>query len=56
MTNPMRQKLAREPFEEKIWKVSQLIRLSKAVSQKELARVGHDRCSAGLGITAKSPD
>jgi len=30
MTNEMRQKLAREPFEEKIRKVAQLIRLTKA--------------------------
>jgi hypothetical protein len=34
MTDPMRQKLAREPFEEKIRKVSQLVRLSKAVDQQ----------------------
>ena len=32
MTNDMRQKLAREPFEEKIRKVSQLIHLAKKVA------------------------
>jgi hypothetical protein len=50
----MRQKLAREPFEEKIRKVSQLIRFSKAVNK--LARAGQDRRSPGSGIMAKQPD
>jgi len=56
MTDPMRQKLAREPFEEKIRKVSQLIRLSKAVSQKRPPRASHGPRSFGAGIMAKSPD
>ncbi len=56
MTNPMRQKLAREPFEEKIRKVSQLIRLSKTVAQDKLARAGQSRRSAGSSIMAKHPD
>jgi len=51
----MRQKLAREPFEEKIRKVSQLIRLSKAVSQRRPARAGHDPRSAASDIMAQSP-
>ncbi|MGA2542345.1 MAG: hypothetical protein ABSG78_12390 [Verrucomicrobiota bacterium] len=51
----MRQKLAREPFEEKIRKVSQLIRLSKAASQKKMARAGQERRSAGSSNMAGLP-
>jgi ABC-type sulfate/molybdate transport systems ATPase subunit len=54
MTNEMRQKLAREPFEEKILKVSQLIRLAKAV--RKPLRAGQDRRSADSRIMAKQPD
>jgi hypothetical protein len=54
VTNLMRRKLAREPFEEKLRKVSQLIRLSKAVNK--LARAGQNRRCPGSGITAKQPD
>ncbi len=41
----MRQKLAREPFEEKIRKVTQLIRLAKTFPRRPL-RVGMARTSA----------
>jgi hypothetical protein len=54
MTSQMRQKLAREPFEEKIRKVSQLVRLAKAV--KKPLRAGQDRRSAASSIMAKQPD
>jgi hypothetical protein len=35
MTNEMRQKLAREPFEEKIRKVAQLIRLARSFPRRQ---------------------
>jgi hypothetical protein len=37
MTSEMRQKLAREPFEEKIRKVAQLIRLVKTFPRRQRA-------------------
>jgi hypothetical protein len=53
MTLEMRKKLAREPFEEKIRKVSQLLRLVKSFPRRQMKAKPKEFLEKGAEVYAK---
>jgi len=54
MTLEMRKKLAREPFEEKIRKVSQLLRLVKSFPRRQMKAKSKEFVEKGAEVYAKA--